>query len=71
MPFSLKRVNAANPKLKEWKSHQPDPTSSYVEVVKYKTRARAEQVAAEWGGSPEVVEVPWGAGEEESSYPNY
>ena len=36
MPFALKRPTA-NPKVKEWKHHDPDG-DGYVEIIKYKTR---------------------------------
>lgn len=75
MPFALKRPSAANPKVKEYKSHDIDG-DGYVEIVKYKTRARALAAAAEWGGGAEVIEVPWGVGDleyygSEEQYPDY
>jgi len=70
MPFALKRPSQANPAIKEWRSHDPDG-DGYVEIVKYKTRARAEQAATEWGGSVSIHEVPWGAGEDPDNFPDY
>jgi len=70
MPFSIKRPNLDNPKVKEWKSHDLYKTG-YVEITKFKTKERAAEVAAEWGGDTEIVEVPWGAGEEPDEYPNF
>ena len=69
MPFSLKRPSSANPKVKEWKSITHE--NGYVEIIKYKTRARAEQEASSWGGAPTIVEVNWGAGETSETYPDY
>lgn len=70
MPFSLKRPTAANPKIKEWQSHDYNG-DGYVEIVKYKTKARADEAAAAWGGTVTVVEVPWGAGEDPETYPTH
>lgn len=70
MPFSVRRPRADKPKIKEWYSHDPDG-DGYVEIVKYKTRERAQEIATEWGGSAEVVEVQWTAGQDDETYPNY
>lgn len=56
MPYSLKRKRADNPKVKEWKSKTYE--NGYVEIVKYDTIEEAKQNAVEWGGDPEIVEVP-------------
>jgi hypothetical protein len=70
MPFSLRRPSSSNPKVKEWKNHNPGG-GAYFEVIKYKTRERAQQAATEWGGNAEVVEVQWTAGQDENTYPDY
>ena len=70
MPFSLKRPMKDKPQIKEWYSHDPD-NDGYEEIVKYKTRERAQEVAKQWGGSVEIVEVIWGAGEDPESFPDY
>lgn len=69
MPFALKRPSALHPKVKEWKSHDPDG-DGYVEVIKYKTREIADKAAINWGGGAEVVEVPWSP-TLDLNYPDY
>lgn len=70
MPFSLKRPKLDNPAVKEWKSHDLYETG-YVEITKFKTIERAQAAADEWGGTVEIVEVEWGAGEEPEEYPDF
>jgi len=70
MPFALKRPSSSNPSIKEWRNHAPNG-GTYMEVIKYKTRERAQQAAAEWGGNAEVVEVNWTAGQDNNNYPDY
>jgi len=70
MPFSLKRPSSSNPRIKEWQYNNPGE-GTYTEIIKYKTRERAQQAAAEWGGNAEVVEVNWTAGQDDNNYPDY
>jgi len=69
MPFALKRPSALHPKVKEWKSHDPDG-DGYTEIIKYKTREIADKAAVNWGGGAEVVEVPWSP-TLDLNYPDY
>lgn len=70
MPFSIRRPMKDKPQIKEWYSHDPD-NDGYEEIVKYKTRERAQEVAKQWGGSVEIVEVKWSAGDNDETYPDY
>lgn len=62
MPYSLKRPLVDNPKVKEWYSKTHD--NGYVEIIKFNTIEEANNQARQWGGSPEVVEVPNEVGSE-------
>lgn len=72
MPFALRRPRADNPAIKEWRSHDPDG-DGYWEIIKYKTRERAQLAAASWKGKTaiEIVEVKWTAGDSDETYPDY
>lgn len=68
MPYSIRRAMSGKPNIKEWYTHVRE--GNYEEPVKFLTQERAQQVANEWGGSAEVVEVIFGAGETEADISN-
>jgi hypothetical protein len=55
--FALKRPSPANPKIWEWKTHQPIENSPYVDLVYFDTQAAAAEAGKSWDSKAQVQEV--------------